>query len=164
MTRVVLSLGSNAGLKTRFVESMVNEMERLLTPPVLRSRLMETEPVETAAEQEWYVNCVMAGSFEGTPRDLLEACQAVETKFGRVRAGFHAPRTADIDILVFGSLIIREKDLVIPHPSLLRRRYCLEGAAEIMPDLVPPGSDMNLKEQCAAADETIRAQKIVFIG
>jgi 2-amino-4-hydroxy-6-hydroxymethyldihydropteridine pyrophosphokinase len=163
MTRVILSLGSNMGLKTQYMETMVHEMANILKPPVQRSRMMETEPVETAEEQKWYVNCIIAGMFDGTPRELLEVCQAVESKLGRVRAGFHAPRTADIDILVFGSLIIREKDLVIPHPSFLRRRFCLEGAAEIMPDFVLPGSDLCLKEYCAAANGALLKQKIGYI-
>ncbi|MGB7568422.1 MAG: 2-amino-4-hydroxy-6-hydroxymethyldihydropteridine diphosphokinase [Chitinivibrionales bacterium] len=163
MARVLLSLGSNAGLKKQYVETMVREMARILKPPVLQSRLMETEPVETAEKQEWYINRIVAGSFEGTPRELLDKCQAVESRLGRVRAGFHAPRTADIDILVFGDLIIREKDFVIPHPSFLRRRFCLEGAAEIMPDFVLPGSDKRLKEHFAAAGVAILGQKITFL-
>ena len=163
MTRVVLSLGSNAGLKKRYVKSMIREMARILKPPVLQSRLMETEPLETVEKQQWYVNCIMAGSFEGTPRELLGKCQEVESELGRVRAGFHAPRTADIDILVFGDLIIREKGLVIPHPSFLMRRFCLEGAVEIMPDFVLPGSGMRLTEHRAAAGMAILRQKMVYL-
>jgi 7,8-dihydro-6-hydroxymethylpterin-pyrophosphokinase len=105
----------------------------------------------------------MAGSFEGTPRDLLDKCHSVESKLGRVRAGFHGPRTADIDILIFGNLIVREKELVIPHPSLLVRRFCLEGAAEIMPDFVVPGSNLSFKEHCLVADGAILKQKIVYL-
>ena len=163
MKRVVLSLGSNAGLKKRHVETMIREMARFLKPPVRQSRLMKTEPVETAEKQQWYVNCIMAGSFEGTPRELLDKCHAVESKLGRVRTSFHGPRTADIDILVFGDLIIREKDLVIPHPSFLKRRFCLEGAAEIMPDFVFPGSNIRLKEHCETAGVAILKQKMSYL-
>jgi 2-amino-4-hydroxy-6-hydroxymethyldihydropteridine diphosphokinase len=164
MMPVFLSLGSNTGLKKHFVETMVKEMARVLGPPVQQSRLMETEPVETGEEQQWYVNCIMAGSFDGTPRELLGRCQAVESKLGRVRTGYHASRTADIDILIFGNLTIREKDLVIPHPSFLRRRFCLEGTAEIMPDFILPGTDMRLKEHCAAAGQAILKQKMVYLA
>ena len=139
MVDVVLCLGSNLGDRASKMGQMERNLARVLLPPISKSRLMETEPLGVTAGHPWYYNRLVRGRYGRTPRELLEICQAIEQKLGRERPEKYAPRTADIDILLFGDQAINEKDLIIPHRHILDRRFCLEGLAEIAGDWIVPG-------------------------
>ena len=87
---------------------------------------------------------VVAGEWEGTPRELLRAVQKIENLFGRDResVGPKGPRTLDIDIELFGDQIIREEDAVnplyVPHPLMNERQFVLVPLLEILPDFADP--------------------------
>jgi len=139
MEEVVLCLGSNLGDQASFMRQMEAGLERVLLPPLLKSRLMETEPLGVTAGHPWYYNRLVRGNYDGTPRQLLKTCRGIEKKLGRTRPEKYAPRTADIDILLFGNQVVNEKDLIIPHRHILDRRFCLEGLAEIAGEWIVPG-------------------------
>jgi 2-amino-4-hydroxy-6-hydroxymethyldihydropteridine diphosphokinase len=160
MVTVFFSLGSNAGNRHRNMEEMLRLLTAVLAQPIKKSRLMETEPVEVFDKQAWYLNRIVSGSYGGAAQDLLKECQRIESALGRVRAYRHGPRTADIDILLFGDAIIREESLCIPHPGLLRRRFCLDGIREIAPGLILPGEGISASAWYEAADGPIKGQKI----
>lgn len=141
MVDVVLCLGSNLGDRASNMRQMETGLERMLMPPLLKSRLLETEPLGAVAGHPWYYNRLLRGKYGGTPYELLAACQALEKALGRTRPGKYAPRTADIDIVLFGEQVIAEHDLVVPHRRILDRRFCLEGLAEIAGDWTIPGLD-----------------------
>src|SRR5437763_1788334 len=114
MTIVFLCLGSNKGDKRRNIRTMKAEVLRFLSEPVKVSRLMKTEPVGVTGKQPWYLNCVISGKFSGSPKELLEQCGRLERNLGRTRDVRFAPRTADVDILMFGGALIRGRTLSIP--------------------------------------------------
>ena len=101
------------------------------------SSFYETEPVGYA-DQSWFLNQVFELETALTPRELLVLCNEIERDGGRVRTFPNAPRTLDLDILLYGDLIISEPDLVIPHPRMTERRFVLEPLAEIAPNLTHP--------------------------
>ena len=105
-----------------------------------RSSLYLTEPVGFA-EQPRVVNAVVALETELKPRELLDGLMAIERGFGRDRtAGFvNGPRTLDLDILLFGDLMVSEPGLEIPHPRLAERAFVLIPLNEIVPEVVVPG-------------------------
>ncbi len=146
------------------MEEMVRRVERLLLPPIIKSRWMETEPLEVIGQQPWYLNCIVSGSYRGAARDLLMECQAIEDALGRVRSRYHGPRTADVDILLFGNVTVHEEGLSLPHPGLLRRRFCLEGINEIDPELILPGKRTRIRDYCATLEDSIAQQKIDCYG
>jgi len=74
------------------------------------------------------------------PRELLDRLLAIEKRLGRVRGERFGPRTIDLDLLVYGSEIVDEPGLTLPHPRLHERRFALEPLAELDPGLVIPGS------------------------
>ena len=79
-------------------------------------------------------------------RSLLEICLAIESELGRVRTGPGAPRTIDLDLLLYGDQVIEEPDLVVPHPRILEREFVLEPLAEIAPARVHPRSGRTFRD------------------
>ena len=105
-----------------------------------RSSLCSTEPVGFA-DQPRFINAVIALETVLAPRPLLHALLAIERFFGRDRSGSvpNGPRTLDLDILLYGDLILSEPGLEIPHPRLAQRAFVLVPLAEIAPHLrIPP--------------------------
>ncbi len=101
------------------------------------SSLYYTEPVGYK-EQEDFINAVVSIETELSARELLAVCHAIEDKLGRKRTLRWGPRTIDLDILLYGDLIMNEPDLVLPHPSMAARKFVLAPLAEIAPEAVHP--------------------------
>jgi 2-amino-4-hydroxy-6-hydroxymethyldihydropteridine diphosphokinase len=139
VTRAYVGLGSNLGDRERTLREAVSALaaeEGIVVAAV--SRLRETEPVGVGA-QPCFLNGVVALDTTLSARALLERLLAVERRFGRVRvAGERAPRTLDLDLLLYGDETIDEPGLVVPHPRLHERRFVLEPLAELAPRLSVP--------------------------
>jgi 2-amino-4-hydroxy-6-hydroxymethyldihydropteridine diphosphokinase len=101
------------------------------------SSLYRTEPVGYH-EQEDFINAVAAVETDRTPDDLLKVCHAIEDRLGRKRGLRWGPRTADLDILLYGSQVVIQPGLSIPHPRMAMRKFVLVPLAEIAPDAVNP--------------------------
>ena len=84
------------------------------------SSLYETEPLEIR-EQPWFLNCAIAGETELSPKRLMEVLLEIEREMGRERILPKGPRLIDIDILLYGSDLVREPGLEIPHPRMAER-------------------------------------------
>lgn len=162
-SETVLCLGSNKGDRAWNLRQMERELAGYLGPRIVLSRLMETEPVGVTGDQPWFFNRLIRGVFDGTPRDLLRKCLDIETALGRTRLERGAPRTADIDILLFGGQQLKEPDLVIPHPRLTQRRFCLLGLREVAPDWTVPGFDKRVDQVTAEWEPRVRQQQVRFI-
>lgn len=151
MARVYLSLGSNLGDRRALLAEAVRRLARLdAVELVTTSRLWEAEPWEaepgrTGDETPWYLNCVVAIETALPPLALLRELQAVEAALGRTRppgtpeARRFAPRTLDIDILLYGDAVVSvSDDLHIPHLLLAERAFVLRPLADVAPDLEHP--------------------------
>ena len=101
------------------------------------SSYFETEPVGFL-DQPWFLNQAIEFQTGFTPSELLIFCQRIEVFCGRIRTFLNAPRTLDLDILLYGDVVVRQENLVIPHPRLAERRFALEPLAQIAPDVVHP--------------------------
>jgi|SRR5580658_2352720 2-amino-4-hydroxy-6-hydroxymethyldihydropteridine diphosphokinase len=114
---------------------------------VSRSSLYSTAPVGFA-DQPRFVNAVLGIETQLAPRDLLESLLSIEREFGRDRANAIAngPRTLDLDILLYGDLLVSEAGLEIPHPRQAEREFVLVPLNEIAPDARDPRSGYTAKE------------------
>ena len=141
MATVFLSLGSNFGDRLSYLQQAANMFSTLPgTSIVTSSSFYETEPWCMRTEN-WFVNAVIQISTTLTPEELLEGCQKIEQKLGRVRVksdGKYGDRTIDIDILFYDDKVISTENLIIPHRLLQRRAFVLVPMLEIAQDFVHP--------------------------
>lgn len=137
---VFVALGSNLGDRLGTLLAAVEELDRLpMTRVERRSRFIETEP-EGPPGQGPYLNGVAQLRSRLEPRPLLEALLAIEHRHGRRRASEQpqGPRTLDLDLLLHGQRVLREGDLVLPHPRMHQRHFVLAPLAEIAPRTLHP--------------------------
>ncbi len=134
---VALGLGANLGPAASTLREAVAELARWLEP--LRvSPLYRTEPI-SAIPQPDYLNLVVVGETRLSPAALLAETTRLEARAGRLRAVAEAPRTLDLDLLLFGDRVVAGAELCLPHPRLAGRRFVLAPLADLVPDHpVPP--------------------------
>ena len=153
MNTAWIGLGSNLGEPRHQIESAFAALARLPdTRLAARSRLYRSEPVGVPDAQPDYLNAVARVHTLLSPRELLAALLAIEAAHGRERSHRGAARTLDLDLLLYGALVVREAGLELPHPRLHTRAFVLAPLAELDPQLVVPGHGTvrALLARCAA--------------
>lgn len=149
LKRVFLALGSNMGDRQGNLERAIGALEAEEVHVVRRSSIYETEPQELR-EQPWFLNMVLECETRLFPVQLVATTQRIERGLGRdrsARAVPKGPRPIDIDILLFGKVLLDTPKLAIPHPRMLERRFVLEPLVEIAPSLRHPGSGRLFKDE-----------------
>lgn len=135
----VLAVGSNLGDRLASLQAAV---AALAAEPGLEvtavSPVVETDPVG-GPEQDDYLNAVVLIRSMLSPRSLLAACHRAEATRGRERGIRWGPRTLDVDIVTYGSLVSRDDELALPHPRAHERAFVLVPWALLQPDAVLPG-------------------------
>jgi 2-amino-4-hydroxy-6-hydroxymethyldihydropteridine diphosphokinase len=139
---VAVALGSNLGDRVGHLDHAVRRLQSVLKHLKV-SRYVETAPFGVSGPQPLFLNAAAVGTAMLPPRDLLEALFGIEQERGRPAqriAGANAPRTLDLDLVLYGDLMMAEAGLVVPHPRFRERRFVLEPLAEIAPTLVDPAT------------------------
>lgn len=143
MQTIYLSLGSNMGDRAGSIARAIEALGAHGVRVTRQSSLYETEPVDVRGGG-WFLNCVAEAETDLTPAQLMQMLLAIELSLGRRReprpeeTGPREPRTIDLDILMFGSSVVRTPGLEIPHPRMAERRFVLVPFAEIAPDAEHP--------------------------
>ena len=133
-----IGIGANLGDAAATVDAAVDRLAALPDSRLLaRSGSFRTAPVEASGPQ--FVNGVAAIETMLPARTLLHALLAIERDFGRERPYRNAPRTLDLDLLLYGDAVIDEPDLIVPHPRMHLRAFVLAPLAELAPGLSIPG-------------------------
>jgi len=144
---VYLGIGSNLGDSRENLLFAINALNNSKDPepnqPVsiveAVSSVYETEPVG-GPEQNNYLNIVVKVLTFLSPEDLLDLCDSIEQSAGRERTVQNAPRTLDIDILLYGNRTINLPDLIIPHPRMNMRNFVIKPLQELLPNYQHGGS------------------------
>jgi 2-amino-4-hydroxy-6-hydroxymethyldihydropteridine diphosphokinase len=137
--RAYIALGSNLEDPASQVNAGFAALSRLaVTRLIAQSALYRTAPVGYS-DQPDFINAVAAVETALSPRALLDALLAVERSHGRLRDFPNAPRTLDLDVLLYGDRQVQEPGLTIPHPRMHERAFVLAPLAEIDPHCVIPG-------------------------
>lgn len=154
-TRAYIALGSNLGDSPSVLAAA---LEALGGSPgvelVGASASYRTAPVGGPEGQRDYLNGAAELSTELGAHALLARLQEIELEFGRRREQEErwGPRTLDLDLLLYGDLVLADVTLELPHPRLEERRFVLEPLAEIAPELVLPRSGRRVREALAELD------------
>lgn len=130
-----IALGANLGdARAALLQAMQDIAALPATKLVRRSSLYCTAPVDSTGPD--YINAVVDVATSLSPQDLLHELQQLEQDAGRERPHRNAPRTLDLDILLYGNLCVNSETLVIPHPRMSERAFVLVPLAEIAPHTV----------------------------
>jgi 2-amino-4-hydroxy-6-hydroxymethyldihydropteridine diphosphokinase len=147
-TRVAIALGSNLGDRRAHLAYAIGRLATLLDN-LEASSYLETEPVAAPGPQPLFLNAAVVGKTVLSPRALLDALQGIERARARTRPYPNAPRTLDLDLILFGDEMIETPDLVVPHPRFRDRRFVLEPLASIAPDLIDPATALSVADLLA---------------
>ena len=130
-----IALGANLGDARQAVEDALQALDRLPDTRVsARSRLYCTAPHEATGPD--FINAVACIETALTAPALLDALQAIENAAGRERPYVNAPRTLDLDILLYGDARIDSPRLTVPHPRMQGRAFVLHPLADVAPERV----------------------------
>jgi len=159
--RVFIGIGSNVGDSEgnciRSIKEMIKD-GRLRFQGV--SSLYRTSPVSTIPQDD-FVNCAIFVSWAGSPLSLLEFLMGIENRMGRQRDGKKdSPRVIDLDILLFGNLVLQEHSLTIPHAELHKRRFAMVPCLEIDPQIIHPGLRRPLSTFLGKIDDQQSVERI----
>jgi 2-amino-4-hydroxy-6-hydroxymethyldihydropteridine diphosphokinase len=147
IVRVFLGLGSNLGDRIGFLRRGLQALARggLLIERV--SSVVET-PAVGYEDQPPFLNLVAGGGWKGGPDDLLALMGRTEVEAGRTRPFPDAPRTLDVDLIFFGTLIIRRPELRVPHLRWKERSFVARPLQQVAPELVDPETGLTVNEIC----------------
>jgi 2-amino-4-hydroxy-6-hydroxymethyldihydropteridine diphosphokinase len=139
VTLAYIGIGSNLEDPQAQVEHAFDELARLSrTRLSARSSLYRSAPLGYAAQPD-FINAVAAVDTELAAHELLAELQSIEARHGRRRSFANAPRTLDLDLLLYGDARIDEPHLVVPHPRMYERAFVLRPLVEIAPQATIPG-------------------------
>jgi len=150
MESVLIGLGSNLGDRKSHLLAAADRLAAASGVSLRRlSTVIETQPVGDPSEGPLggpYLNAAAEVLTALQPREFLDLCLAIEADLGRTRSSVNAPRTIDLDILLFGDQVVEAPGLIVPHPRLLDRQFVLEPMAEIAPGRRHPITGLTLLE------------------
>lgn len=137
--RAYIALGSNMGDKRAYIEAAVKKIDADRKCRVKRvSELITTAPVSDVPQDDYLNGCIEIETLY-TPNELLDMLNAVEKEAGRVRDVHWGPRTLDLDIILYGDVIMQTERLTIPHALMHKRGFVLVPLCEIAPFAMHPG-------------------------
>jgi 2-amino-4-hydroxy-6-hydroxymethyldihydropteridine diphosphokinase len=142
--KAFIGLGSNLGEREAQLRAALDAIAQLPTTQLVKvSSLYDTEAVGET-DQPNFLNAVAQVDTELTARQLLWNLLLIERRLGRLRTRRWGPRTIDLDLLLYGSLVVDEPDLKVPHPELTRRAFVLVPLVELDPMLAHPVTGQTL--------------------
>jgi 2-amino-4-hydroxy-6-hydroxymethyldihydropteridine diphosphokinase len=157
--RAFIGLGANLGDPETQVRRAIAALGNLPRTRLLAaSSLYRSAPVGVGTQPD-FINAVAEVETTLSARELLDELLTTEARFGRERPSPGAPRTLDLDLLLYGDQIIEEPRLAVPHPRMHERAFVLMPLAEIAPDIVIPG-----RGAARALLARVKDQTIVKIG
>jgi 2-amino-4-hydroxy-6-hydroxymethyldihydropteridine diphosphokinase len=142
----ILSLGSNIGNKTKNLENALLSLQEFSEKPIEKSTFIETEPWGFDSENT-FLNCCVKIATLLSPFELLVKLQEIEKNGGRTSKSensMYQDRLIDIDIVFYGSEILKSDNLQLPHPNYSKRKFVLESLIELCPNWIDPETKMSI--------------------
>ncbi|MFH1768740.1 MAG: 2-amino-4-hydroxy-6-hydroxymethyldihydropteridine diphosphokinase [Candidatus Omnitrophota bacterium] len=137
MVTAFIAIGSNLGNKSRNIKKSIEEIKTTKGIVIEKvSSIIKTKPAGGPSQPD-YLNCVIKINTSLSPSDLLDELQIIEKRLGRKRLLRFGPRTIDLDILLYGDMVIDNRRLKVPHPRMFNREFVLAPLFEIEPKIKP---------------------------
>ena len=137
--RVFIGLGSNLGKPCEQIEMAVEDIQSILNADLIAySALYKSSPIGPQ-DQPDYINAVVELNLKFEPHLLLNRLQSIEQQYGRIHKRYWGERTLDLDLLLYGKLILNDGYLTIPHPEIAIRPFVIYPLADLNPQLEIPG-------------------------
>lgn len=137
MAEFALGMGSNLEDRVKnIIEGVRFLLSRSKMGSFCLSGVYETPPLE-GVEGDSFLNCVLAGNFYGTVEELQKDCREAEILMGSMVRKNNTSRTLDIDLLFFYNITRNDKDLILPHPGLHKRKFVLKPLSEVWHKNIP---------------------------
>jgi 2-amino-4-hydroxy-6-hydroxymethyldihydropteridine diphosphokinase len=158
---VFIGLGSNLGDRRANLADALDRIKKLPgTRVVKESSFYESEPHGDA--KTWFVNGVIELETDLSPENLLKKLKAIESAMGRkrVKGKRWGSRIIDLDILFYGTLVVKKRGLRVPHPEIANRRFVLLPLSELAPQLIHPVAQTTVSDLLSAVKDT---KKIVLM-
>ncbi|MBW3572660.1 MAG: 2-amino-4-hydroxy-6-hydroxymethyldihydropteridine diphosphokinase [Gemmatimonadetes bacterium] len=155
---VLLGLGANLGEPLEQLSAAVRALSAFVRVDAVSS-VYRSEPVGYADQPDFY-NVVVRGTTAMHPEALLDAARGVEEWLGRRRTFANAPRTIDVDLLAYGTVVMRRDALTLPHPRLHLRGFVLHPLAEVAPDWTHPVLRRTARELLSTAPALERVERV----
>ena len=131
MSIVFIGIGSNLGNRSDYISKAIDCLRGIPNIIIDKvSSIIETKPQDAIGQRD-YLNAAIKLRTDLTALDLLKELNRIEENLGRARSSKNAPRTIDLDILLYGEEVINEPNLKVPHPRMLERKFVIEPLLEI---------------------------------
>lgn len=156
MTTAFVALGSNLGKRQTALRAAIDRIGRMPGTRVIAvADFLENPAVDAPPDSPAFLNSVMQILTSASAEELLAQLLEIERELGRDRDSqpANAPRTIDLDLLLFGDLILNSRSLIVPHPRMHVRRFVLQPLVQIAPDVVHPISGKTARELLAELAE-----------
>ena len=140
-----LLIGSNKGDRAAFLAQAVEKINRMVGRVTSKSHLYETQAWGVTNQSD-FINQALAVETSLNPLKLLEQILKIENEMGRERTTKWAERTIDIDILLYSDFVVKEPNLVIPHPELPNRNFALIPLMEIAGEVEHPIMHLTIED------------------
>ena len=152
---VAIALGSNLGDREANLAFGLSAIPGFITN-LVQSTWYDTTPVGVSSDQPRYLNGVVIGETTLSAREVLDHLLQIEAAAGRTRPSAMAPRTLDLDLILFGDKKIEEPGLTVPHPRFRDRLFVLEPLAELAPGWIDPGTGLTISALLERARQAAR--------
>jgi 2-amino-4-hydroxy-6-hydroxymethyldihydropteridine diphosphokinase len=162
---VFIGLGSNLGDRRANIHEALERIRKLPDGRITKeSSLYESEPHGDA--KTWFVNGVIEIETALSPENLLKKLKAIEAAMGRkrVKGKRWGSRVIDLDILFYGSLVVKKRTLKIPHPELANRRFVLLPLSELGPQVIHPVLQASVSELLASVKDAKKVSLLPIRG